>query len=91
MGKHYSYNIVSESFKISVKTKNYFRKFFESKYDRDNIEQLIRSSSSVSANIEEAQNSASKKDLCRYYRIALKSSRESLHWLKFLAETMPSA
>ena len=90
MGKHYDYDIVVESFNIAVRTKNYFRQFYENKYDRGNIDQLIRSSSSVSANIEEAQNSSSKKELSKYYRIALKSARESIHWLKFMLETLPS-
>ncbi|MBI2064292.1 MAG: four helix bundle protein [Candidatus Yanofskybacteria bacterium] len=49
--------------------------------------QLVRSATSVGANIIEAQNSFSNKGFVNSYRIALKSSNESIFWLKLLIES----
>ena len=45
------------------------------------IDQLLRSSTSVGANIIEAKAASSKKDFIKYYEIALKSSHETRYWL----------
>ena len=44
-------------------------------------EQLLRSITSVGANLIEAKSASSKKDFTKYYEIALKSSNESKYWL----------
>ncbi|MCE5301290.1 MAG: four helix bundle protein [Spirochaetia bacterium] len=89
MGKEYSYDIAIESFNLATAINRALRPYYNERYDRSNIDQLNRLSSSVSANIEESKNSKSTKELMRFYRIALKSSRESIHRLKFLAATLP--
>jgi len=48
--------------------------------------QLIRSGTSIGANIEEAQGGISKKDFIHSMNIAKKESRETLYWLRLLAE-----
>ena len=48
------------------------------------IHQLIRSTTSIGANITEAQAGSSKKDFTNYYCIALKSSKETIYWLRLL-------
>lgn len=48
--------------------------------------QLIRSATSVGANIVEARGSGSKKEFCRFYQIALKSSNETEYWLMLINE-----
>ncbi len=48
--------------------------------------QLIRSGTSVGANIEEAQNSPSRKDFIRGMTISLKECREAHYWLKLISE-----
>jgi four helix bundle protein len=50
------------------------------------IDQLVRSSTSVGANIMEGQGSGSTKELIRYYRIALKSANETKYWLRLVKE-----
>lgn len=47
-------------------------------------DQLIRSITSVGANIVEAKSSSSKKEFLNYFQIALKSSNETKYWLKLL-------
>ena len=45
------------------------------------IDQLLRSSTSVGANIIEAKSSSSKIEFIKYYEIALKSANETKYWL----------
>ena len=53
--------------------------------------QLARSGTSVGANVEEAQGSHSRKEFARRMGIARSEARESLYWLRLLADsdTMP--
>ena len=46
--------------------------------------QLLRSGTSVGANIEEAQAGQSKADFISKISIALKEARETFYWLKLL-------
>ncbi len=48
--------------------------------------QLIRSGTSIGANVEEGQASQSRKDFRLKYNIACKEARETLYWLRLLAE-----
>jgi four helix bundle protein len=41
------------------------------------IDQLLRSSTSIGANIIEAKSSSSKREFIKYYEIALKSANET--------------
>lgn len=50
------------------------------------IDQLIRSATSIGANIVEGGSSTSKKEFINYFQIALKSSSETLYWLALLRE-----
>ncbi|MFH0845905.1 MAG: four helix bundle protein [Patescibacteria group bacterium] len=43
--------------------------------------QVLRSATSIGANIVEAQAGSSKKDFVRFYQIALKSCNEIKYWL----------
>jgi len=49
--------------------------------------QLLRSATSVGANIIEAQAGSSKKDFTNYITIALKSSNETKYWLGLLRDS----
>ena len=53
------------------------------------IDQLIRSATSIGANVVEGGNSTSKKEFINYFQIALKSASETLYWLSLLKETNP--
>jgi len=52
------------------------------------LEQLLRASTSISANIAEGYGSFSKKEFGRYLKIALKSSYETDNWLRLLRESI---
>ncbi len=51
--------------------------------------QLLRSATSVGANIVEAGGGASKRDFLQFMRIARKSAYETSYWLRLLAECTP--
>lgn len=46
--------------------------------------QLLRSGTSIGANVEEAQAGQSKLDFISKNAIALKEARETIHWLRLL-------
>lgn len=48
--------------------------------------QLIRSGTSIGANVEEAQNSGSRKEFIHGLTIALKEARETDYWLRITDE-----
>ena len=48
--------------------------------------QLLRSSTSIGANIIEAKGASSKRDFTNFFAIALKSANESLYWLGLLRD-----
>ena len=49
--------------------------------------QLLRSGTSIGANIEEAQAGQSEADFVSKYSIACKEARETHYWLRLLIET----
>jgi len=48
--------------------------------------QLLRSATSVGANIVEAQAGRTRRDFTNFYHIALKSANETKYWLALLSE-----
>lgn len=48
--------------------------------------QLLRSATSVGANIVEAKGSSSKRDFTNFFSYALKSANERLYWLGLLRD-----
>ena len=53
------------------------------------IDQLIRSATSIGANVIEAKSSSSKRDYLRFFEIALKSANETKYWLILMKERQP--
>jgi four helix bundle protein len=53
---------------------------------RNVVDQLIRSLTSIGANIIEAKACNSKKDFARYFDISLKSANETKFWLCILRD-----
>jgi len=55
--------------------------------DRIIVDQLIRSLTSIGANIIEAKACNSKRDFARFFDIALKSANETKYWLCLIRDT----
>jgi four helix bundle protein len=53
--------------------------------------QLLRSGTSIGANVEEAQAGQSSADFASKYSIALKEARETIYWLRLLREMKVSS
>jgi four helix bundle protein len=47
-------------------------------------DQIVRSGTSIGANVNEAQGANSKKDFANYFQIALKSARETRYWIQVI-------
>jgi four helix bundle protein len=47
-------------------------------------DQVLRSATSIGANVQEGRASSSRKEFIRYYEIALRSANETTYWLKLM-------
>lgn len=47
-------------------------------------DQIIRSATSIGANINEAQGATTRKDFANYFQVALKSARETRYWIQVI-------
>lgn len=54
------------------------------------ISQLVRSATSVSANYCEADEASSRRDFTNKITIAKKEAKETKHWLRLIAYTLPN-
>lgn len=52
------------------------------------FDQLLRSATSIGANVVEGRAGSSKKDWKNFYVIALKSANETKYWLCLIRETL---
>jgi len=50
-------------------------------------DQLLRSATSIGANIVEAKSSSSKRDFIKFFEISLKSANETKYWLGLLRDS----
>lgn len=79
-----SKNIVKEkSFNFSLQIINLYKKLVNEK-EYVISKQLLRSATSIGANIEEADARYSKKDFTAKMSIASKEARETKYWLRLL-------
>ncbi len=84
MQKSKVYDLKKRTLLLSVEAIE-FLKLLERDYISQTIgKQLLRSITSIGANIVEAQAVSSKKDFANFYNIALKSANESKYWLLLL-------
>lgn len=73
--------------KYSVSIIESFQKLNKSEANQIFLKQIIRSSSSVGANYQEAQVSQSKKEFIAKLNISLKEANETLYWLELIEAT----
>ena len=81
-------NIVEEkSFEFSVRIVNLYKYLTANKQEFVMSKQLLRSGTSIGANICEAQQAQSQMDFLSKMSISLKESYESDYWLRLLHKT----
>lgn len=76
-----------KSFKFAVNIVKVSRAFANRPADWILMKQLLRSGTSVGANVEEAMGSCSSKEFLVKITIAYKEARESLYWIKLMEST----
>ena len=90
MEQRRSRSIVREkSFDFAVRLVNYSRQLRKDSTDLVLTRQLLRSGTSIGANIEEALGGQSSKDFISKLAIAAKEAREAGYWLRLIRETQP--
>lgn len=81
-------NIIQEkSFAFAIRIVNLYKYLVTEKKEFVLSKQLLRSGTSIGANIEEAIGGASEKDFLNKLTISYKEARESIYWLKLLNAT----
>ncbi|MDR2621244.1 MAG: four helix bundle protein [Dysgonamonadaceae bacterium] len=82
------YNILQEkSFRFAVRMVNLYKYLCEEKKEYVLSKQILRSGTSIGANIEEGIGGQSDRDFLSKLNIAYKETRETIYWLKLLKET----
>ena len=90
MGQHRSQSIVRDkSFRFAVQIVWYIRRQQKDHVNLVLSRQLLRSGTSIGANVEEALGGQSSKDFISKLAIAAKEAREAGYWLRLIRETQP--
>ncbi len=81
-------NIIQQkSFAFAIRIVNVFKYLQSEKKEYALSNQLIRSGTSIGANVEEAIGGQSKKDFISKISISYKEARETKYWLRLLKAT----
>jgi four helix bundle protein len=81
-------NIIKEkSFKFSVRIVKLYQFLCNEKKEFNLSKQVLKSGTSIGANVEESLGGISMNDFSNKISIAYKEARETEYWLKLLAET----
>ncbi len=79
--------ILEKSFKFSVRIVNLYNFLRRNKKEYVLSTQVLRSGTSIGANIHEASNAQSRKDFLSKMYISYKEATETEYWIKLLFET----
>lgn len=76
-----------KSFEFAVRIINFYKKFSHENKEYVLSRQILRSGTSIGANVREALNAQSKMDFIHKLSIAQKECDETIYWLELLKET----
>lgn len=79
--------IEGKSFDFAVRIVNLYKHLSGEKKEFILSKQLLRSGTSIGANVSEAQRGQSKADFTAKMSIALKEANETYYWIKLLFKT----
>ena len=79
--------VASKSFKFAINIIFIYKKLVEEKREYVLSRQLLRSATSIGANVREALRGESKKDFGHKMNIALKEDEETEYWIELLLES----
>jgi len=80
-------NFIKRLIKFSVDILNFSESIKSRRILWPIADQLIRSASSIGANVVEAKSSSSRRDYIHFFEIALKSANETKYWLIVIKES----
>ena len=81
-------NVVQiKSYAFAVRIVNLYKYLCDNKKEYTLSKQLLRSGTSIGANIEEAIGGQSKKDFYAKLTISYKEARETHYWIRLLTDT----
>ena len=78
---------LEKSRKFAIRIYNLYKHLCDTKCEYTLAKQLLRSGTSIGANLSEAQYSVSRKEFLVKTKIALKETAETKYWLDLLKET----
>ena len=79
--------LLDKSLDFATQIVLFYEAFSKTRKDTTIVKQLLRSATSVGANINEAVYGNSKADFISKLHISLKETGESIYWLKLLKRT----
>ena len=79
--------VADKSYSFALQIVEFYKQSTEGKYDKPLSKQLLRSGTSIGANINEAQYGQSKADFIAKLHIALKETAETEYWLRLLRKS----
>lgn len=80
-------SVLEKSKQFSVRIVRLYKYLTNSKNEHVMAKQLLRSGTSIGANIAEGQYAVTKKDFLNKFQIALKECNETEYWLELLHNT----
>ena len=81
-------NIIQEkSFQFAIRIVNLYKYLISNKKEYVLSKQILRSGTSIGANIEESIGGRSDKEFLFKLELSYKEARETIYWLKLLKET----
>lgn len=79
--------VEAKSFDFAVRIVNLYRFLMKEKKEFDLSKQILRSGTSIGANVSEGERGQSKADFYSKMSIALKEANETHYWLRLLNAT----
>ena len=79
--------LLDKSFAFAIRIVKLYKYLSQDKKEFILSKQLLRSGTSIGANINEAQDAQSKNDFISKLSISLKEARETKYWIELLRET----
>ena len=78
--------ILEKSYSFGLRIVKLYIHLRKQKVERELLLQLLRSGTSIGANIEEAEGAQSKNDFIHKVSISYKEARETSYWLRLLTD-----
>lgn len=78
--------ILEKSYAFGLRIVKLYIHLRKQKVERELLLQLLRSGTSIGANIEEAEGAQSKSDFIHKISISYKEARETSYWLRLLTD-----